>query len=417
MFCPNCGRDTGDGAKFCRYCGTDLKEIMKGMEPDKQRQPEPKMQWDPTVGPEPKAQWDPAAGPEPKTQWDPTVGSEPERALEPTPNPFPDPSAGNRVTPDPMGDYDYRTLPSEHETGIRSIYLFDFLIRMTQRANIPTLIYLAVNVLIIGVIFSMVFTLPFGWGCLSALIVYLASITVALSPIGEFILRCQTGCHRLTDPHEIERLAPLFREVYYKAKLENPGISNDVRLFISDDESPNAFATGRKTMCVTKGLLSFSDDMIRATLGHEFGHLAHKDTDRILVVAIGNTIIEIIFFLIQIGVWIFHVMMNIVAIFSDHGLLVMIFNGLATFLSLVVLHGCMKLWTLFGVALCMKTSRENEYQADAFSQQLGYGDELCRTLSQLGDGPRAKGLFANLASSHPDTGKRIQRLVENGAHY
>ena len=56
---------------------------------------------------------------------------------------------------------------------------------------------------------------------------------------------------------------PLFKEVYYKAKMANPMISDDVRLFICDDTAPNAFATGRKTMCVTRGLLVMSDEEIK----------------------------------------------------------------------------------------------------------------------------------------------------------
>ena len=313
-------------------------------------------------------------------------------------------------------EYDYRNLPTEKPEGIRSIYLFDFLIRMTERENIPVLIYLGVNVLIIGAVFTALFMLPFGWGIVAGLIVYVASVIMALSPVGEFILRVQNGCRKITDPADINRLEPLFREVYYKAKKANPMISSDVRLFINDDESPNAFATGRKTMCVTRGLLSHSDEEIKATLGHEFGHLAHKDTDRVLVVGVGNTIITIIFMIIQIGIIIANVLVAIASVFSRHGFLISIFNALVTFLSLIVLRGLMKLWTAFGVALCMKTSRGNEYQADEFSFNLGYGNDLCRLLATFGD-VKAKGLFASLASSHPQSSDRIARLVQLGAVY
>ena len=42
---------------------------------------------------------------------------------------------------------------------------------------------------------------------------------------------------------------------------------------MNHDEAPNAFATGRKTICVTEGMLSMPVEQIKATLGHEFGHL------------------------------------------------------------------------------------------------------------------------------------------------
>ena len=92
-------------------------------------------------------------------------------------------------------------------------------------------------------------------------------------------------------------------------------------------------------MCVTRGLLSHSDEEIKATLGHEFGHLAHKDTDRVLVVGVGNTIITIIFMIIQIGIIIANVLVAIASVFSRHGFLISIFNALVTFLSLIVLRG------------------------------------------------------------------------------
>jgi heat shock protein HtpX len=78
----------------------------------------------------------------------------------------------------------------------------------------------------------------------------------------------------------------------------------------------------------------------------------------------------------------------------------------------------MKLWTMLGIALCMKTSRNNEYLADSFSTSLGYGQGLIDTLSQLG-GAKPKGLFASLASSHPDNQSRIMKIREqmNGGQY
>ena len=74
--------------------------------------------------------------------------------------------------------------------------------------------------------------------------------------------------------------------------MQEPLISDSVRLYMNEDESENAFATGRRTICVTRGLLNLSDEAIKATLGHEFGHLAHKDTDRCLLVVLGNTAIS-----------------------------------------------------------------------------------------------------------------------------
>lgn len=191
-------------------------------------------------------------------------------------------------------------------------------------------------------------------------------------------------------------------------------ISSDVRLFINDDDCPNAFATGRKTVCVTRGLLSMTDEQIKATLGHEFGHLSHKDTDRILVVSVGNTVITGVLVLFQIGLIISDIFMQIVAVIQgdDEGFLMSIMSTVSRVIGLFIIKGFMKVWSALGVALCMKTSRGNEYLADQFSFKLGFGEGLCSMLASLGGGARPVGLFANLASSHPASEDRIARLQE-----
>lgn len=74
---------------------------------------------------------------------------------------------------------------------------------------------------IIGGIMSVLFVLPLQWGMLSGFFVYLATIVIALSPIGEFIVRFQTGCKKIKDPEIMSRLEPLFYEVYQKLKCRS----------------------------------------------------------------------------------------------------------------------------------------------------------------------------------------------------
>lgn len=135
-------------------------------------------------------------------------------------------------------------------------------------------------------------------------------------PEWEFIVRFQTGCKKIKDPEVMNRLEPLFYEVYQKAKMQEPLISDSVRLYMNEDESENAFATGRRTICVTRGLLNLSDEAIKATLGHEFGHLAHKDTDRCLLVVLGNTAISGICVFIEMIALFFNIVSTLMSIFT-----------------------------------------------------------------------------------------------------
>lgn len=284
-----------------------------------------------------------------------------------------------------------------------NIYIIDFAKRMFRKANIPVLIYLILNLVIIC---GLMAVLSGGESVAAAiflgLAVYAVSLMIALSPIGEWCLRLQTGCRKIKNQEQLEFLMPIFNRVYAKAKQADPSISDNVKLFINRDECPNAFATGRKTICVTAGLLSMPADQIEATLAHEFGHLAHKDTDLILVVTVGNMIFSLIITFIKLIIWIVEIGLDSV----NEG----ISGALCAFLSLLFVDFFVWFWTKIGSWLVLKSSRSNEYEADEFAFRLGYGDSLCDLLSFFDDGARPKGLFATLASSHPESADRIARI-------
>ena len=361
MYCINCGKQIRDNSKFCCYCGAKT--------------------------PDPVKEEKEIAEPVPKT----------EEKAEPAEH---------------SGEIVIKEITAVPE-GIRKIYFVDFLYRLMKKENIPLAIYLVLNVCIIGAVMCLFFALPVLWGMLAGLLVYAATIAIAVSPVGEAILRSQTACKKIQNRQVIDRLYPLFSEVYEKAKVANPSISSDVRMFMNYDSCPNAFATGRRTICVTAGLLDLPDDQIKAALAHEFGHLSHRDTDRFLVVYIGNIIILALGRLFQIGVMIFDVIMTITAIVMNNrdGLWMLILSKLSSWITLFIINGFLAIWSKIGLLLTNKTSRENEYLADAFSCQLGYGEGLLaffNWMQQLEDRP--VGLFAALSQDHPDTDKRIARV-------
>lgn len=298
------------------------------------------------------------------------------------------------------------------------MYLFDFIKQMTRKSNIPVFIYLALNIVIITLFVNIGWDVPMIESMGLGIILYVISLTVTLSPIGEWILRLQTGCRTIKRKEQINFLEPIFREVYNKARKLDPSIPRDVRLFINSDESPNAFATGRKTICVTEGLLHMPEEQIKATLGHEFGHLAHKDTDLILVVTVGNMIVSSIIVMIQLIIELFHLVMEIISFFigGKGGAIASIINSLYRLMITKIVVGLTWIWTKIGILLVMKSCRSNEFEADEFSFNLGYGNEMCALLDTIGNAD-AKGLFANLASSHPNKNDRIAKLQELGASY
>lgn len=294
------------------------------------------------------------------------------------------------------------------------MYILDFFKNLFKKNNIGTIIWMIFNVIIICFVF-VAFSGATSVGdiilaALLGLVVYVASVAIALSPVGEKIMRWQQGCRALEDPTIKARMLPIFQEVYGRAKELNPELPDNIELFINDESVPNAFAMGRHTVCFTKGLLSLSDDEIKGILGHEFGHLSHKDTDTILVVTIGNLIVSALF-----AIWRFffnivaRVTNLIVSIASNSwGSLIMGFIT-RVFIDFLLVAG-MALWTKLGVLICMASSRANEYLADKYSYQLGYGNSLCNALRKLDSSSGSKGIWAALSSSHPATSERVNRL-------
>lgn len=97
---------------------------------------------------------------------------------------------------------------------------------------------------------------------------------------------------------------------------------------------------------------------------------------------------------------------------SDEGILTSMFGVLSSVVMAICVQGFLKVWTNIGVLLCMKTSRDCEYEADAFSSHLGYSNGLQMTLSKFAEYEAPKGLLASLASSHPESESRIRRLQQ-----
>lgn len=285
-------------------------------------------------------------------------------------------------------------------------YFVDFVKNITKKSNIGVFIYLILNTLIVVALFSGGFSSVSG--VFVGIIAYAISLVIALSPVGEGILRIQTGCKKIKRKEFVNRLEPLFNEVYAKAKKINPSIPDDVQLFMSNDEEPNAFATGRKTICLTKGFLGCSDEQIKAIFAHELGHLAHKDTDLILIITIGNFIVTAFFILYRIIFSFIGIFMSIAS--KDFGTL------FVHCLIDLILVAMMWVWTKIGTVLVMHSSRQNEYLADEFAFNCGYGDNLALVLDTF-SGSGTKGLWATLASTHPESDDRIARLQELGSAY
>ena len=292
------------------------------------------------------------------------------------------------------------------------MYLIDFFRKLFKSKNIGIIIWLFFN--------SLMFIIPFMsicpdypiLGLLFGIVVYVGTIAIALSSLGEWFFRLINGCKKIIDPRILNRLIPLFNEVYARAKMKDPILSPNIRLYMINDHYPNAFALGRNTVCVTRGLLYLDDEEIKGIFAHEFSHLSNKDTDFLLFIYIGNLVMTCGFMIARAMIWIISFFLGVAT--SDHddydvvkGLRGLIFARLADLLYVIAVG----LYTKLGLILVRHSMRKQEYEADKFAYDLGYGEQLRDALMQLQDTNEAPKKFAaNLMSTHPDMFSRIDKL-------
>lgn len=173
------------------------------------------------------------------------------------------------------------------------------------------------------------------------------------------------------------------------------------RLWIIDDPSPNAFATGRNpshaSVAFTAGILNtMSDAEIEGVVAHELGHVLHRD---ILISSVAATIAAAITFVARMGFWFGGGSRD-----DDRegggfgGILMLILAPIAALL------------------IQMAISRSREFDADAASAKYtGRPYELISALQKLDAYSKRMPLEATPSTAHmfiikPFTGESLMRL-------
>lgn len=226
--------------------------------------------------------------------------------------------------------------------------------------------------------------------------------------------RIVLGLHRAREVPEEDapRLHAMVSELAARAGIPKP------RVFLVEDPSPNAFATGRNpehgVVAVTSGLLRILDEEeVRGVLAHELGHIRNRDT---LIATVAATIAGAITFLAR---------------------MLFFFGGAGSSDdrrgSPIGALGLLLVSPLVAAILQMAISRTREFSADDTGADLiGGGEPLARALLKLEQGARrahtrlmqpqfaplyivhpfrGSGL-ARLFSTHPSTEDRVKRLME-----
>lgn len=280
--------------------------------------------------------------------------------------------------------------------------------RIFRIANLGTLIFFVLNIAIL-----LMFFCPDGVSIRNAtplVLMYLCTVLISLSSIGEWGLAVLAGAREIKRKDIKIRLIPLLELVYNKAKKNTPHMVDAIKLKIIYEQSPNAFAIGRRTICVTEGLLQLSDEEIMGVLAHEIGHLAYGHTVIQLLIGGGNIFISGCLCIIRITCWIITGVISLVAGIATRSFWVGTFTAIISSISV----GMIWLWTKFCMLFLMWSMRQNEYIADEYACRIGFGKELAYVLDNALCSNPNNGLLKALYSTHPSTDDRIARMQNTG---
>ena len=235
-----------------------------------------------------------------------------------------------------------------------------------------------------------------------AIPLYIITTILAFSKVAEKLWRRVSGVRPLRLKSEKERLLPLFREVYMGAVRVNPNLSRGIKLYIKEDMTINAFAFGKSTLVLTRGSLELlNDSCLKGLMAHELGHFSYRHTEAFLLSTVSN----------------FHIsfMMNKLTDLKNRldnsknrgGFMNMIFK---TIIDLI--YYSFRSTDFIGELILMHTSRKNEYLADGFANQSGFGANLTEVLIELyrASVSKPQSVKEQLKSTHPDITLRIERL-------
>lgn len=242
-------------------------------------------------------------------------------------------------------------------------------------------------------------------------LLYIASVGIALSPMGESIARILENARPLRTQNEMNYLYPIFQEVYQEALKCTPTLNKDIQLYISDSMIINAYALGRKTVILTAGAIEvFSAEELKGILSHELGHHANGDTKALLIKVVGNAIFTIAVFVLQILL----AFINSITFSVAGKNIVLLVVAFIVYIFKMLIDVFVFLFLSLGEIIIAFNSRYSELLADKYAYHTGYGQELINALYILSkiSLPSKMSLTDKLKSSHPHITARISQLEQ-----
>lgn len=278
-------------------------------------------------------------------------------------------------------------------------------------SNAGTFLFCALNLFLMLSLFTGGFCNPAMIPVIAAC--YILTVFAALSPAGEWFLAFLAGAKEIKRLDMKVRMVPLLEIVYREAKKKTPQMVDSIALKIVYIPEPNAFAIGRRTICITEGLFSLSDEEVMGILAHEIGHIANRHCEIQLLIGGANVVIAGFLALLKVFAGGIMVLFGITAVKSK-GVLK---KGLL-FLFAAVSAGVIWLWIKFCQMFLHFSMRANEIIADTYAYEIGFGKELIYALEKVRENEKPRnGFLRAVNATHPDFHERVANLQNLGVDY
>ena len=242
--------------------------------------------------------------------------------------------------------------------------------------------------------------------CIALIFYYLVRffcVLVIIYTIGPSILTFILGGRRITREDDKQRILPLLAECMAETKSDGLVIPDTIEVYIAEQEYPNLIATGRNTICITRGMMELDDNLSKAFLYDALFRISRRDVEFILAGFL-SSIWSLIF------LFAFAFVLKIGATFyeddrSEFNLLILVIGFIIGALIVVPLYISLK--TIYS---------ETDFKADEYVCRKGFGEYLCAYLDYKRQMPKP---FMCQAEDfiHKSDNERIGNMQRLGINY
>jgi len=231
--------------------------------------------------------------------------------------------------------------------------------------------------------------------------------------VGELIARYMLKANTRVTLNQRTILSVAFSNAYTAAKMKNPIISNNIRLYVFEDVIIDGYAFGRNTLCLSSAALNLTEQDLTTLLMMKFAQFSHHDSEILAILTAGNiwyVVSTIIFkwyiYIVGFIIWVVLAGFGHGRSLSEGFTMGKILKAIAEFTEKMIII-MVKAIMMLGIG----SYKNNIYENDVFVCDCGYKNGLIRFLrdfepEQIGQ----ETLFGTINSMKPDKHLRLSRI-------